>query len=61
MQDNNQRVSQVIKMQSEEIDRLNDDLQRCREMVSLLSNVLAQHLSYEEIENIVNSTSKPRA
>ena len=61
MQDNKPGVGQVIAMQSEEIDRLNDDLQRCREMVSLLSSVLAQYLSYEEIESIVNSNSKPSA
>lgn len=61
MQDNQPSASRVIAMQSEEIDRLNDDLQRCREMVSLLSSVLAQYLSYEEIENIVNSNSEPGA
>ena len=51
-------VGQVIDMQSEEIDRLNDDLQRCREMISLLSNALSQYVSYDEVENIVKCSEK---
>ena len=52
MQKEKPEVSQVIRMQSEEIDRLNADLEKSRKMVSLLTSLLIRYISLEEIENI---------
>ena len=59
MQTEKPGASQVIRMQSEEIERLNEDLRKSREAIALLSNILAQYLSLEEIESITKTNDKP--
>lgn len=61
MQTEKPGASQVIRMQSEEIERLNEDLRKSREAIVLLSNILAQYLSLEEIESIIKTEDRPYA